>query len=150
MINKYMHEDNREEMKRNHKEIVDFLSNGNNHQDEALPNYNYGREKLPPPNPTKPPQAEFKEPSVFSEYEDEKDDEVYINPPAGEAPSLSSDVLPANKRYSEWTCINTITAGKHKQRIIYYNKRTKTRTTTKCRRKQTENEKRTYKWFKYI
>jgi hypothetical protein len=68
----------------------------------SLANYNYGREKLPPPNRTKPPQAEFKEPSAFSEYEDDEDDEVYINPPAGEAPSLSSDV-PANKRYSELT-----------------------------------------------
>ena len=62
-----------------------------------LPNFNYGRERLPPPNPIKPPQAEYKDPSAFSEF----DDEVYINPPE-EEPSLSSD-LPANKRYSRWT-----------------------------------------------
>ena len=98
----------REKMKRNHKEIVDFLSNGYNYQDgplpqvledsNILPNFNYGRGRLPPPNPIKPPQAEYKDPSAFSEY----DDEVYINPPTEEAPSLSSDV-PANKRYSNWT-----------------------------------------------
>jgi hypothetical protein len=37
MNNKQIYEDNREKMKRNHKEIVNFLSNGNNYQDEALP-----------------------------------------------------------------------------------------------------------------
>jgi len=111
MNDKQIYEDEREKMKRKQKEIIDFFRT-TPYKDEPLPqileesnilpNFNYGRERLPPPNPIKPPQAEYKDPSAFSEYDDREDDEVYINQPAGEPPSLVSDV-PANKRYSNWT-----------------------------------------------
>jgi hypothetical protein len=110
MNDKQIYEDEREKMKRKQKEIIDFFRT-TPYKDEPLPqileesnilpNFNYGLERLPPPNPIKPPQAEYKDPSAFSEYDDREDDEVYNEPPE-EAPSLVSDV-PANKRYSEWT-----------------------------------------------
>jgi hypothetical protein len=106
MNDKQIYEDEREKMKRKQKEIIDFFRN-TPYKDEPLPsilegsnilpNFNYGRERLPPPNPIKPPQPEYKDPSAFSEF----DDEDYINPPE-EEPTLSSD-LPANKRYSRWS-----------------------------------------------
>ena len=101
---KYANEDNCSSSYHNHKntpknkELVDFLINGNNYQDEELPNFNFGRERLPPPPPPKPPQQEFKDPSEFSEYPEEDDD--YQEPSS--QPSLISDV-PANKTYSKWT-----------------------------------------------
>lgn len=106
MNDKYIYEDERQKMKRKQKEIIDFFRT-TPYKDEPLPqileesnilpNFNYGLERLPPPNPIKPPIQEVKDPSIFSEY----DDEEYNEPPE-EAPSLVSDV-PANKRYSEWT-----------------------------------------------
>ena len=106
MNDKQIYEDEREKMKRKQKEIIDFFRT-TPYKDEPLPsilensnilpNFNYGLERLPPPNPIKPPIQEVKDPSIFSEY----DDEEYNEPPE-EAPSLVSDV-PANKRYSEWT-----------------------------------------------
>jgi len=110
MNDKQIYEDEREKMKRKQKELIEFFRT-TPYKDEPLPsilddsnilpNFNYGLEKLQPPNPIKPPQAEYKDPSAFSEYDDREDDEVYNEPPE-EAPSLVSDV-PANKRYSEWT-----------------------------------------------
>jgi hypothetical protein len=107
MNDKQIYEDEREKMKRKQKEIIDFFRT-TPYKDEPLPtileesnilpNFNYGLEKLPPPNPIKPPIQEVKDPSAFSEY----DDDVYINPPEEEAPTLVSDV-PANKRYSDWS-----------------------------------------------
>ena len=98
MNEKQIYEQEQEEIKRKNKELVDFLINGNNYQDEELPNFNFGRERLPPPPPPKPPQQEFKDPSEFSEYPEEDDD--YQEPSS--QPSLISDV-PANKTYSKWT-----------------------------------------------
>jgi hypothetical protein len=96
----------REKMKRKQKEIIDFFRT-TPYKDEPLPqileesnilpNFNYGLEKLQPPNPIKTTIQDFKDPSIFSEY----DDEEYNEPPE-EAPSLVSDV-PANKRYSNWS-----------------------------------------------
>ena len=106
------YEDEREKMKRKQKEIIDFFRT-TSYKDEPLPsilensnilpNFNYGLEKLPP-NPIKPPQAEYKDPdpSSFSEFDDRDVDELYNEPPEEEAPSLVSDV-PANKRYSNWS-----------------------------------------------
>ena len=99
MNDKQIYEQKQKEIQRKNKELVDFLSNGDNYQDEELFNFNYGREKLPPPNPIKPPQQEFKDPSEFDEYPDEEDD--YKQPPS-EQLTLISDV-PANKTYSKWT-----------------------------------------------
>ena len=109
MNDKQIYEDEREKMKRKQKELIEFFRT-TPYKDEPLPsilensnilpNFNYGLGKLQPPNPLKPPQAEYKDPdpSAFSEF----DDEVYLNPPDEEAPSLVSDV-PANKRYSNWS-----------------------------------------------
>ena len=110
MNDKQIYEDEREKMKRKQKELIEFFRT-TSYKDEPLPsilensnilpNYNYGRERLPPLNPINPPQAEYKDPSEFSEFDDREDDEIYYEPPE-EEPSLSSD-FPANKRYSRWT-----------------------------------------------
>ena len=82
MNDKQIYEDEREKMKRKQKEIIDFFRKDYNYQDgplpqileesNILPNFNYGRGRLPPPNPIKPPIQEVKDPSVFSEYPEEE------------------------------------------------------------------------------
>lgn len=93
MNDKQIYEREQEEIKRKNKDYVDFLSNGDNYQDEALPNFNYGREeRLPPPPPPRPPQQEVRDPSEFNEYPEE---EIKEENKQDVAPSLNSDLLPS-------------------------------------------------------
>jgi len=93
-------ENETEKMRQKQKELVDFFFRNASYKDGPLPNYNYGRERLPPLNPINPPQADYKDPDPPAISEN--DDKEYIKPPEEEPPSLVSDV-PANNRYSNWT-----------------------------------------------
>ena len=141
MNDKQIYEDEREKMKRKQKEIIDFFRT-TSYKDEPLPsilensnilpNFNYGRERLPPPNPTKPPIQEVKDPSAFSEFDDEeiKDQSVFSEYPEEKKeyeddfqehqpnpPSLSSDLSKGENTYPSIDQIKEMAKGYTKRTI---------------------------------
>jgi hypothetical protein len=74
------------------KALIDYFLRNTPYKNDPLFNFNFGIEKLSPPNPIKPPQPKFKDQA-------DEDDIVYINPPEEEKediynpPTLISDVV---------------------------------------------------------
>ena len=81
---------NKDDEKHKEKALIDYFFRNTPYKNDPLFNFNFGVGKLPPPNPIKPPQPEFKDQA-------DEDDIVYINPPEEEKqdiynpPTLISD-----------------------------------------------------------
>jgi hypothetical protein len=101
------------------KALIDYFLRNTPYKNDPLFNFNFGIEKLSPPNPIKPPQPKFKDQA-------DEDDIVYINPPEEEKeekqdiynpPSLSSDLSKGENTYPSIDQIKEMAKGYTKRTI---------------------------------